>query len=245
MSENIVRHDGRAPGELRAFEAVRGFTEMAAGSVLMSMGKTKVLCTVSVDDRVPPWLRGKGSGWVSAEYALLPGATSERNAREAVRGKQTGRTVEIQRLIGRSLRSVVDLERLGERQLLIDCDVLQADGGTRTAAITGSYIALVDAVGRLEASGRVAPGAITGALAAISVGIVSGTPVVDLDYYEDAQASVDMNLVMTDQGTYVEIQGTAEGLPYTKAELVTLLQLGERGISELIAYARAQLQEPV
>ncbi len=232
------RHDGRLHNELRPCTIECGFTEMALASALISVGRTKVICTVSLDERVPPWLRGKGRGWVSAEYSMLPGATPERTAREAVKGKQGGRTVEIQRLIGRSLRSVVDLERLGERHLLVDCDVIQADGGTRTASITGAYVALRDALDRLAERNLVSTGVLRSEVAAVSVGIVGGTPVLDLDYIEDSSAGVDMNLVMTGGGAYVEIQGTAEGDPFSKSHLVDLLKLGEAGIGELVELQR-------
>jgi len=233
MSE--VRHDGRLPNEMRHVEVTHGFTEMAAGSVLISVGKTRVLCTVSFDDRVPPWMRGSGKGWISAEYSLLPGSSPERVSREAVRGKQSGRTVEIQRLIGRSLRTCVNLARLGECQLLIDCDVLQADGGTRTAAITGSYLALQDALNALEGAGKVPDSVLVGSLAAVSVGVTQQGVVLDLDYFEDSKAMVDLNLVMTGQGEFVEIQGTAEGQPFSSEELQEMLRLGEQGISQLLA----------
>jgi ribonuclease PH len=211
------------------------YTEMALASCLIEVGKTRVLCSVSAEDRVPPWLRGKGSGWVTAEYAMLPAATRERTPREAVRGKQGGRTVEIQRLIGRSLRSSVDLKRMGEIELVVDCDVIQADGGTRTASITGASLALRLALARLEKAGRVRAGATTSALAAVSVGIVDGQPVLDLDYPEDSSAEVDMNVVMNQKGEYVEIQGTAEGAPFSKVQLVDLLKLAESGIGQLLA----------
>ncbi len=228
------RHDGRRSDEMREVQVAHGFTEMAAGSVLISVGKTRVLCTVSFDDRVPPWMRGSSKGWISAEYSLLPGSSPERVSREAVRGKQSGRTVEIQRLIGRSLRSCVNLSRLGECQLLIDCDVLQADGGTRTAAITGSYLALRDALTSLHESGKVPADVLVGSLAAVSVGVIESGPVLDLDYFEDSRALVDLNLVMTGSGEFVEIQGTAEGQPFSQQELQEMLRLGELGISQLL-----------
>lgn len=229
------RHDQRDPSQLREVAVTLDYTEMALASCLIEVGKTRVLCSVSAEDRVPAWLRGKGSGWVTAEYAMLPAATRERTPREAVRGKQGGRTVEIQRLIGRSLRSSVDLKRLGEIELVVDCDVIQADGGTRTASITGASIALRLALARLEKAGRVRSGAATGALAAVSVGIVDGQPVLDLDYPEDSSAEVDMNVVMNQNGEYVEIQGTAEGAPFSKVQLVDLLKLAELGIGRLLA----------
>jgi ribonuclease PH len=233
------RPEGRSATELRPVAIEFDFTEMALASVLIATGRTKVLCTVSVQERVPGWLRGTGRGWITAEYAMVPGATPERTEREAVAGRQRGRTVEIQRLIGRALRSVVDLERLGERQLVVDCDVLQADGGTRTAAITGGFLALERALERLEEAGSVQPAALMGRLAAVSVGIVDGEVLLDLDYEEDARASVDLNLVMTDAGRYVEVQGTAEGVPFSKAELVEMLRVGEAGIQHLLRRGRS------
>jgi ribonuclease PH len=229
-----TRHDGRANDELRNFQLELDFTEMALSSVLVSMGRTRVICTVSLDERVPAWLRGRGSGWLSAEYAMLPAATPERNQREAVKGKQSGRTVEIQRLIGRSLRSMLDLEALGELQLLVDCDVIQADGGTRTASITGGAIALARAIERLEAQGKVGPGCLHSRVAAISVGIVDGEVLLDLDYSEDSIAEVDLNLVMTDRAEYIEIQGTAEGRAFSKNQLVDMLKVGEAGIRRIL-----------
>lgn len=239
------RHDQRDPSQLREVAVTLDYTEMALASCLIEVGKTRVLCSVSAEDRVPAWLRGKGSGWVTAEYAMLPAATRERTPREAVRGKQGGRTVEIQRLIGRSLRSSVDLKRLGEIELVVDCDVIQADGGTRTASITGASIALRLALARLEKAGRVRSGAATGALAAVSVGIVDGQPVLDLDYPEDSSAEVDMNVVMNQNGEYVEIQGTAEGAPFSKVQLVDLLKLAELGIGRLLAIGDQILSQHV
>lgn len=230
---------GRGADELRPVAFDLDFTEMAIASVLVHMGRTTVLCTVSATERVPGWLRGRGQGWVTAEYALLPGSTPERTPREAVSGRQQGRTVEIQRLIGRALRSVVDLERLGELQLVVDCDVLQADGGTRTAAITGGFVALERAVGRLEEAGTIQPAALTGRLAAVSVGVVRGEVLLDLDYAEDAAAQVDMNVVMTDQGRYVEVQGSAEGAPFGKGEFVEMLRLAEAGIARLLELGKS------
>ncbi len=230
---------GRGAADLRPVQVEFDFVDAPLASVLISMGRTKVLCTVSYEERLPPWLRGQGRGWVTAEYALLPGATSVRASREAVTGRQKGRTVEIQRLIGRSLRSVVDLARLGEVQLTVDCDVLQADGGTRTAAITGGFLALERALERLEEDGVVQPAALLGRLAAVSVGIVDGEVLLDLDYEEDARAAVDMNVVMTDAGRYVEVQGTAEGAPFSKTHLVELLRLAEQGIDALLAVGQA------
>ncbi len=206
-----IRRDGREPDDLRTLAFTRDFTQFAAGSVLVEFGQTRVLCTASVEERVPPWLRGKGRGWVTAEYSMLPGATSERNDREAARGKQSGRTQEIQRLIGRSLRAVTDLTAMGEVQITVDCDVLQADGGTRTASICGGYVALHDACSRLVADGKMGAHPLTDQCAAISVGIVDALPYLDLDYSEDVRAEVDMNVVMTGEGRFVEVQGTAEG----------------------------------
>src|SRR5699024_424807 len=211
---------GRQPDELRPITMQRGFTTNAAGSVLISFGDTRVLCTASVEERVPPWLRGTDQGWLTAEYSMLPGATDTRGAREAARGKQSGRTVEIQRLIGRSLRAVMDLAALGNRTVTLDCDVLQADGGTRTAAITGAYVALVDAMHSLQGNGkrRLKTNPVHGQIAAVSVGIYAGEPVLDLDYAEDSQAETDMNVVMNEAGGFVEIQGTAEGHAFTRKE---------------------------
>ena len=212
----------------------RDFTELAAGSVLVSMGRTRVLCTASVDERVPPWMRGKGTGWVTAEYSMLPGSTSERTDREVNRGRPSGRTQEIQRLIGRSLRAVTDLAVLGERQVVVDCDVLQADGGTRTAAICGGYLAAHDAFSRLVQAGKLSTHPMTMACAAVSVGVVDAVALLDLDYTEDVRAEVDMNVVMTSTGRFVEVQGTAEGLPFSRAELDDLLGLAEHGIATLL-----------
>jgi ribonuclease PH len=207
----------------------------AEGSVLIEFGATKVLCTASVEEKVPPHKRGSGEGWVTAEYGMLPRATHSRNDREAARGKQSGRTQEIQRLIGRSLRAVFDLKLLGERTIQLDCDVLQADGGTRTAAITGAFVAALDAVNGLMAAGKITQSPITAPVAAISVGIVQGTPLLDLEYVEDAACDTDMNVVMTGAGHFVEVQGTAEGLPFSRAEMAALLDLAEQGIGELMA----------
>ncbi len=229
-----MRRDGRQPDDLRPLTFDRDYTEMAAGSVLVSMGKTRVLCTASVDERVPPWMRGKGTGWVTAEYSMLPGSTPERSNREVNKGKPSGRTQEIQRLIGRSLRSVTDMKLMGERQILVDCDVLQADGGTRTASISGAYVALHDACTRLVAAGRLPAHPLTTACAAVSVGVVDAMALLDLDYSEDVRAEVDMNVVMTGTGRFVEVQGTAEGLPFTRAELDDLLGLAEHGIATIL-----------
>jgi ribonuclease PH len=212
----------------------RNFTIHAEGSVLIEFGGTRVLCTASVEEKVPPHKRGSGEGWVTAEYGMLPRATHTRGDREAARGKQSGRTQEIQRLIGRSLRAVFDLALLGERTITLDCDVLQADGGTRTAAITGAFVAAHDAVGKLLAGGKIAASPIVGQVAAISVGIVQGTPLLDLEYVEDVDCDTDMNVVMTGLGHYVEVQGTAEGAAFTRAEMDELLRLAEKGIAELV-----------
>ncbi|MGA8725396.1 MAG: ribonuclease PH [Acidimicrobiales bacterium] len=241
---SLGRADGRAIDELRHAEFARDFTVFAPGSVLVSMGRTKVLCTASVEDRVPPWMRGGGKGWVTAEYSLLPGSTGERVAREAAKGRQSGRTQEIQRLIGRSLRSVCDMVALGELQVTVDCDVLQADGGTRTASICGAYVALHDALTRLVQAGMVRSHPLGEAVAAVSVGIVDGVCMLDLPYEEDSRAEVDMNVVMTSSGRFIEVQGTAEGMPFTKGELDELLGLAERGIAELLGLEAASLAEP-
>jgi len=230
----MTRRDGRQADDLRRLTFDRDYTEMAAGSVLVSMGKTRVLCTASVDERVPPWMRGKGSGWVTAEYSMLPGSTPERSNREVNKGKPSGRTQEIQRLIGRSLRSVTDMKLMGERQILVDCDVLQADGGTRTASISAAYIALHDACTRLVAAGRLPVHPLTTACAAVSVGVVDAVALLDLDYSEDVRAEVDMNVVMTGAGRFVEVQGTAEGMPFTRSELDDLLGLAEHGIASIL-----------
>jgi ribonuclease PH len=226
---------------MRNLRFTRGFTRHAEGSVLAEFGDTRVLCTASVADGVPRFLQGRGQGWVTAEYGMLPRATTERTDREAARGKQSGRTLEIQRLIGRSLRACVDLGQLGERMVTLDCDVLQADGGTRTAAISGAWVALADAVRGLLASGTLAADPLRGAVAAVSVGIFAGTPVLDLDYAEDSKAETDMNVVMDDQGRFIEVQGTAEGHPFTTTELEALLGLAGSGIREIIAAQRATL----
>jgi ribonuclease PH len=237
------RPSGRAPDALRAVSITRHYTKHAEGSVLIACGDTRVLCTASVEDRVPPWLRGKGEGWVTAEYGMLPRATGERTQREASRGKQGGRTLEIQRLIGRSLRACVDRAALGERVITLDCDVLQADGGTRTASITGAYVALVDAVATLRKRGVLKRDPIHGAIAAVSVGIHQGQPVLDLDYVEDSHCDTDMNVVMNDGGGFVELQGTAEGHAFRHEELDALLALARKGIGELIDAQRAALAQ--
>ena len=239
----MARPSGRTPEELRPITIERHFTRHAEGSVLISCGDTRVLCNASVEDRVPPWLRGKGSGWVTAEYGMLPRATGSRNMREATRGKQGGRTLEIQRLIGRSLRAVIDLEALGERTITLDCDVLQADGGTRTASITGAWIALTDAVATLKRRRAVKKEPLHGQVAAVSVGIVGTDPVLDLDYAEDSTAETDLNVVMNDGGGFIEVQGTAEGHAFHRNELDAMLDLAQAGIGELMAAQRAALED--
>lgn len=246
---SFLRHDGRRADALRPVRFTRHFTRHAEGSVLVSFGDTRVLCTASVLESVPPFLRGKGSGWVTAEYGMLPRATHTRSDREAAKGKQSGRTQEIQRLIGRSLRAVTDLALLGERTIHLDCDVLQADGGTRTAAITGAWVALRDAVDGLLAAGRLTADPLREAVAAVSVGVIApeGTPVsvLDLDYQEDAGCETDMNVVMTASGGMVEIQGTAEGTPFSRRQAGELLDLAAQGIADLIALQRAALAADV
>ncbi|HET7223900.1 MAG TPA: ribonuclease PH [Rhodanobacteraceae bacterium] len=237
----IMRPSGRAPDALRVVTIERHYTKHAEGSVLIGMGDTRVLCTASVEERIPPWLRGKGEGWVTAEYGMLPRATSDRTQREAARGGQGGRTMEIQRLIGRSLRACVDRVALGERVITLDCDVLQADGGTRTASITGAYVALVDAVNTLLQRGALKRNPIHGAVAAVSVGVHQGVPVLDLDYAEDAHCDTDMNVVMNDGGGFIELQGTAEGHAFRREELDALLTLAQKGIGELIDAQRIAL----
>lgn len=228
------RPGGRAADQLRPVRITRNFTIHAEGSVLIEFGSTRVLCTASVEEKVPPHKRGSGEGWVTAEYGMLPRATHTRGDREAARGKQSGRTQEIQRLIGRSLRAVFDLKKLGERTITLDCDVLQADGGTRTAAITGAFVAAQDAVSKLVRDGKLAASPITGHVAAVSVGIVEGTELLDLEYVEDVACDTDMNVVMTGAGHYVEVQGTAEGVAFTRKEMDELLRLAEKGIAELV-----------
>ncbi|HXF04255.1 MAG TPA: ribonuclease PH [Blastocatellia bacterium] len=241
--EDIIRCDGRRPDELRRLTITPDFIKFAEGSVLVACGDTKVICTVSVEDRVPPFLRGTGRGWITAEYALLPRSTESRTPREASRGALSGRTQEIQRLIGRSLRAVVDLDQLGERTFLVDCDVIQADGGTRIASITGAFVALVLALRRLIAQGVLPTLPVRNYLAAVSVGIVDGTPMLDLCYAEDSRAEVDMNVVATDDGRFVEIQGTAEKQPFTTEQLMTLLELARRGLPTVLAAQKAVLGE--
>ena len=229
-----MRPNGRAPDELRPVRLTRRFTRHAEGSVLVEFGETRVVCTASVDDAVPPFLRGSGQGWITAEYGMLPRSTHSRTAREAARGKQSGRTQEIQRLIGRALRAVTDLRALGDRTITLDCDVLQADGGTRTAAITGGYVALVDAVESLVGRRAIQSSPIHAQVAAVSVGICSGVPVLDLDYAEDSTAETDMNVVMNNGGAFIEIQGTAEGHAFRRHELDELLNLAAQGIGRLL-----------
>ena len=238
----FIRTGNRAANQLRPVRITRHYTMHAEGSVLIEFGNTKVLCTASVEERVPPHKRGSGEGWVTAEYGMLPRATHTRSDREAARGKQTGRTQEIQRLIGRSLRSVIDLTRLGERTIQLDCDVIQADGGTRTAAITGAWVAAQDAVNQLLASGKIAQSPLLQPVAAISVGIVQGAPLLDLEYVEDVDCDTDMNVVMTGAGHYVEVQGTAEGVAFTRAEMDQLLGLAEQGIAQLVQLQQQALQ---
>ena len=230
----FTRHDGRAPDELRPVELERDFTQFAPGSVLVRMGRTVVLCTASFSEEPPRWLRGSGRGWVTAEYSMLPGSSPERIEREASRGRQSGRTQEIQRLIGRSLRAVTDLTVLTEQMVTLDCDVLQADGGTRTASIVGAWVALHDACSRMVSAKRIASHPVREGCAAVSVGIVRGTPVLDLAYVEDAGADVDMNVVMTATGGLVEVQGTAEGAPFSRDELDQMLGLAQHGIGQLL-----------
>ncbi len=237
-----MRPSGRAPEELRKVSIERHYTRHAEGSVLVCFGDTRVICTASVETRVPPWLRGRGRGWVTAEYGMLPRATGERSGREAARGRQGGRTLEIQRLIGRALRGVVDLAALGECSITLDCDVIQADGGTRTAAITGAYVALVDAVGTLERGRSTAGSPIHGQVAAVSVGIYQGQPVLDLDYAEDSEAETDLNVVMNDNGAFIELQGTAEGHAFRRDELDAMLTLAGGGVATLLELQRDALE---
>ena len=245
----MTRPDGRAPHELRPITFQRDFTEMASGSVLVSFGRTRVLCTASVDEDVPRWMKGSGKGWVTAEYSMLPGSSPERVDREAAKGKQSSRTVEIQRLIGRSLRSACDMKVLGERQILLDCDVLQADGGTRTASICGAYLALHDAVSRLMISGALKANPLHSLCAAVSVGIHAGTPIIDLPYVEDSTAEVDMNVVMLapvsgGAAKFVEVQGTAEGQAFSREQLDVLLGLAEQGLTQVFDQQRSIIAVP-
>lgn len=236
-----MRNDGRSATDLRPIKIIRNFTKHAEGSVLIEFGDTKVLCTASVEESVPPFLRGKGTGWVTAEYAMLPRATHTRSPREAAKGKQTGRTLEIQRLIGRSLRAVTDLAKLGERSVYIDCDVIQADGGTRTASITGAYVALADALITLVNKGLLSAIPLKESVAAVSVGIVGGAALLDLNYLEDSSAEVDMNFVITSSGRFVEVQGTAEAEPFTSAEMDAMRDLALCGVQHLFSFQREAL----
>ena len=240
----MTRADGRATDELRPVAFERDFTDQTPGSVLVSFGRTKVLCTVSIDDDVPRWMRGRGTGWVTAEYSMLPGSSPERVGREAKRNQQKGRTLEIERLIGRALRAVCDMAALGEREVTVDCDVLQADGGTRTASICGGYVALHDACARLVRDGAISRHPLLDECAAVSVGIVDGVACLDLPYVEDAGAEVDMNVVMTGGGRFVEVQGTAEGDPFDDAQLDAMLSLARSGIAEIVELQRATLGTP-
>jgi ribonuclease PH len=236
-----MRPSGRSPDQLRAVTITRNFTCHAEGSVLIEFGNTKVICTASFDSGVPGFLRGKGTGWVTAEYGMLPRSTGSRMRREANQGKQGGRTLEIQRLIGRSLRAIVDMDALGENTIVIDCDVIQADGGTRTASITGAYVALVDAINHAKEKGLIDTDPLKGMIASISVGIYDGTPVLDLDYPEDSNAETDMNVVMNDEGKFIEVQGTAEGHAFSSEELNSMLDLAKKGITELFDHQRDAL----
>lgn len=238
-----MRPSGRNPDQMRRVKFTRHYTCHAEGSVLVEFGNTKVLCTASIDERVPPWLKGKGKGWVTAEYGMLPRSTNSRMAREAARGKQSGRTQEIQRLIGRSLRAVVDMDALGERQITLDCDVLQADGGTRTASISGAYVALCDAIAALKQQGKLKRDPIHGHVASVSVGIYNGAAVLDLDYPEDSNAETDMNVVMNEAGQFIEVQGTAEGHAFRREELDEMLALAEKGVHEIIDLQQRALAE--
>lgn len=239
----MERLDGRKSGELRPVKITRHFIKHAEGSVLIEMGDTKVICTATIEDKVPPFLKGTGSGWVTAEYGMLPRSTGTRMQREASKGKQGGRTLEIQRLIGRALRPIVDLQKLGERTIWVDCDVIQADGGTRTASVTGAYVAVFDALKKLHDEGVLSELPILDSVAAVSVGIVDGEPCLDLCYAEDSQAEVDMNVVMTGEGKFIEIQGTAEKNPFSLKEGLELLELAKKGIEELIGIQKQVLTE--
>ncbi|MGD8556856.1 MAG: ribonuclease PH [Chromatiales bacterium] len=238
-----MRPSGRKPDQLRDIRITRNYTMHAEGSVLIEFGNTKVLCTASVEENVPRWLKGQGRGWVTAEYGMLPRSTTDRMGREAARGKQGGRTMEIQRLIGRSLRAAIDLEALGEIMITLDCDVIQADGGTRTASISGAWVALHDAIHYLVKEGRLAKSPLLAPVASVSVGIHEGTPVLDLDYAEDSSAETDMNVVMNAEGGFIEIQGTAEAAPFSHDEMIAMLGLAEKGISELLAHQEEAVGE--
>jgi len=236
-----MRPSSRAPDQLREIKIERQFSKHAEGSVLVSFGDTRVICTATVEERIPRFLKGSGKGWITAEYGMLPRSTGQRMGREAARGKQSGRTQEIQRLIGRSLRAAVDLEALGERSVLLDCDVIQADGGTRTASVTGGYVALVDAIGGLLKSGKLQRDPLHGMVAAVSCGIYNGEPVLDLDYIEDSAAETDMNFVINDGGHFIEMQGTAEGHAFRMEEMLRMVELAQKGVAELIEIQRAAL----
>jgi len=238
----MTRPSGRAPNALRPIRITRQFTRHAEGSVLIEFGETKVICTASVDTGVPRFLRGEGQGWVTAEYGMLPRSTGSRMDREAARGKQGGRTVEIQRLIGRSLRAAVDMKKLGEHTITIDCDVIQADGGTRTASITGACVALADAINHMLAKGMIKESPLQQMVAAVSVGVYNGTPVLDLDYAEDSKAETDMNVIMTENGHFIEVQGTAEAAPFSRDDLNAMLALAGEGVNELVRLQKAALQ---
>jgi ribonuclease PH len=233
-----MRPSGRQPNQLREIRITRNYTMHAEGSVLIEFGNTRVLCTASVEENVPRWLKGQGRGWVTAEYGMLPRSTTERMGREAARGKQGGRTMEIQRLIGRSIRAAIDLEALGEIMITLDCDVIQADGGTRTASISGAWVALHDAIRHLMKEGRIARNPLLAPVASVSVGIHQGTPILDLDYAEDSSAETDMNVVMNAEGGFIEIQGTAEAAPFSHDEMIAMLGLAEKGISELLSHQK-------
>jgi len=237
----MARHDGRTDDELRPVQIVPGYLELPPGSVMIHMGRTRVLCTAMIDERVPPFLVGSGKGWITGEYAMIPAATNTRNQREASRGRQSGRTMEIQRLVGRAMRSVVERKVLGERTVWIDCEVLQADGGTRTASITGGFVALCLALARLRRDKAIGGPLLRGMVAAISVGVVSGKPALDLDYVEDSSAEVDMNIVRTEDGRYIEVQGTAESTPFSRERLDGMLALADRGIDRLVRMQREAL----
>ena len=236
-----MRPSKRAPDQMREIKITRNYTKHAEGSVLVEFGDTKVICTASVESRLPPWLKGKGKGWVTAEYGMLPRSTGSRMGREAARGKQGGRTMEIQRLIGRSLRAAVDMKVLGEQQITVDCDVIQADGGTRTASITGGFVALSDAINHLLETGAVKKNPIVSSIASVSVGVYKGTPVLDLDYDEDSSAETDMNVVMDGNGQFIEVQGTAEEAPFSMEEMQQMLALAQQGITNLIEHQREAL----
>jgi ribonuclease PH len=241
-AQTVSRPSGRLADQLRNVRLTRRYTRHAEGSVLIECGDTKVICTASIDEKVPPFLKGKGQGWLTAEYGMLPRSTGTRTDREAARGKQTGRTQEIQRLIGRSLRAIIDLSKIGERTIQIDCDVIQADGGTRTASITGAYVAVADAIAHLIYRKQIAQSPLRDHVAAISVGVYRGMPVLDLDYVEDSACDTDMNVVMTGDGGFVEVQGTAEGQPFSHQDMNAMLSLADKGIKELVAAQKAVLE---